>query len=222
MLYIYILLKIILKLLLLLIIVITAVLLIPFYYEFIFNVNEGIDLSFKVKWARIFTIKGFFSNSEQKNIDILVFNKRVKLHSKVKEKGDKKKSRKKKKNLMHSNYWGQAKEVLGKDFINETIIYLKKITAILKPRNMSLNLQYGFEDPYATGVASGFMYFIESFFPDANIEAYPCFEEKIFNLNTSLDGKICFGRLLIRTIPYIFNKNVRKKLKSFKKAETFN
>ncbi len=222
MLFIFVLLKVILIILLLLIIVITTFLLIPFYYEFIFNVDEGIDLSFKIRWAKIFAVKGFFSNREEKNIELLLFNKSIKLHSKVEKKGDKKKPRKRKKNAKHSNNRGQIKEVLDKDFIYETIKYLKKITEILKPKNINLSIVYGFEDPFATGIASGFIYSIKSLLLKGDIMAYPCFEEEVFELNANLDGKICLGSLFIRTISYIMNKKIRKKLHSLRKAETFN
>lgn len=222
MLFLYILLKIFLKLLLLLIALIAAFLLIPFHYEFKINADEGMDFGFKIIWSRIIAVKGFFSNKEGKSIVLLIFNKSIRLPSKVKEKEDKKKIDKKKKKGTHSNNNRKIKEVLDKDFIHETIEYIKKITVILKPKNININMVYGFEDPFATGIASGFIYSIKSLFPNGNIVAYPCFEEETFKLDADLDGKICLGSLFVRTISYIFNKNVRKKLKIFKKSETFN
>lgn len=222
MLFLHILLKIFLILLLLLVIIIAAFLLIPFYYEFKIDADESMRFGFKIIWAKIIAVKGFFSNKEGKNITLLIFNKSIRLPFKVKEKTDKKKTDNKKKNVTHRNNSRKIKEALDKDFIHNTIEYIKKITEILKPKNINVSLAYGFEDPFATGIASGFIYSVKSLFPNENIMVYPCFEEETFQLNADLEGKICLGSLFIRTISYILNKNVRGKLKSFKKAETFN
>ena len=54
-----------------------------------------------------------------------------------------------------------------------------------------------------------------------NFDIQPIFEEEVIYMNMNVDGKISIGTILLMSLKFFLNKNVRKKFKNLKKVETF-
>lgn len=85
---------------------------------------------------------------------------------------------------------------------------IKWIIRFLKPKKFSLNLHYGFEDPYTTGQVLAILSIIYPFVGD-NMSVQPDFENKIFEGDVYIKGKLRMILPTIYLIKLILNKNVR-------------
>ena len=91
-----------------------------------------------------------------------------------------------------------------------------KILTHLGPKKSNLVLDFGFEDPAATGYI---LAMISPFFPVYNkwISINPNFEKKLFKLNGDIKGRVYLYYLLWHFVRVYFNKNVKNIRNKFKK-----
>jgi len=230
-LFLYIFLKILLKLLLALLAAIAIFLLIPFFYEIRIMVSSKWSCFFKIEWGKAIGIKGDIKSDNIKDINIIFFNKIVQLPSGFKTKRCKKAELKQKEIEESGKGVKKSKSPLKTKFENiklvdkELIIlllkYIKKVLIILKPEVVNFDIKYGFDDPFVTGISSGFIYsFVYPFQNSIDIE--PCFDVEVFAIDGEVIGIISVGKIFIETLLFLLNKHIIKKLISFKKSETFN
>ena len=99
--------------------------------------------------------------------------------------------------------------------------YLGKFISIIKPKYVKIEGIYGFEDPYITGILSGFIGAISLLLPAHSIKLNPDFFNKIFNLEVKVEGKTRIILLIGITLKFLIcnaYENIMTKLKAkFKK-----
>ncbi|MFL0194737.1 DUF2953 domain-containing protein [Clostridium sp. WILCCON 0269] len=75
--------------------------------------------------------------------------------------------------------------------------YLIKVISIIKPEHVNMEGIYGFEDPYITGIFSGFISATSLIFPGNSIRLSPNFSEKFFDLHIKVNGKLKIMTLIL-------------------------
>lgn len=99
--------------------------------------------------------------------------------------------------------------------------HLGKFISIIKPKYVKIEGIYGFEDPYITGILSGFIGAISLLLPAHSIKLNPDFFNKVFNLEVKVEGKTRIILLIVITLKFLIcnaYENVMTKLKAkFKK-----
>lgn len=195
---------------------------IPFDYYISFKNDQGIVLRIRILWAGFLGISGTYDINEAFRAKLIIFNREMALELKenikkkniIKNKDEKITLRKKDKRKI-------IKEILDKGFFEEIFSYVRNMMKIIKPKTFKLKLSYGFDDPSITGCLSGLIYCLKEIIPTGNFDILPIFDEEILNINMDIDGRIRVGTILLMSLKFFLNKNVRKKFKNLKKAETF-
>ena len=220
--YLFFLLKLLLILLLLFTALILIFLLIPFYYYIDLKYNEVMVLNCVVEWFKMISLKTVYNNDTGFSLKKFIFNKETRLKSNKMAKGKKRKINKDEYHKKRAKHSLRIKEVLDKDFIAKLVMHIKKVIETIKPKQFNIELAYGHEDPYITGSALGFIYFLKSFLPHADFNIQPVFDQETVDFKMIIAGKITLGIILIIAVKFIMKKSVRNKLKSMRKVETFS
>lgn len=191
-----------------LIIFLLGLLTIPFDYSFNGYINENIYGKGIVKC--FFGLAQFTFSKEQEKAGIETTLKLCGFNLKInKNKASKKENKHKKKS-------SKRKPKITKKLINICYEYFKDILNIIKPDYVDISGVYGFEDPSVTGIVCGVISVINSAIPNSFINVEPLFEEELYDINIKVIGKIVLGIILIRTLKFIMNKEVRKNIFSKK------
>jgi len=215
--------KLLIILLAIIISLIVLLLAIPFDYYINLKYDQGIAANIKVLWARFIGVRGTYDNVGAFEAKFMIFKKEMvlKLKNNIKKKDIKKEkkedsSTKKKRNKIN------MRELLDRGFLEQIFSYIKKVVAIIKPKVFNIKLVFGFDDPSITGCLSGFIYYLEAILPKGDFDIQPVFDQETIYLNMNVEGRITMGAILIQLIRLILRKDVRKKFKNLKKAETFS
>jgi hypothetical protein len=194
------------------------ILFIPINYKFKGILQENLDLKIILHWIfRLLEIKITYME-EIITINLLIINRPIftKSLNEIINKKIKtyKKSKKNKKIKLNNISWNK----LNKFFLNHVIFYLKNIIKIIKPSHIKLNGVYGFEDPSITGSICALTSILSGIIPNSNIELNPIFDKNIMDIELKIWGKLNLALLVILTLRFILNKEIRKIL--FTKTET--
>lgn len=93
---------------------------------------------------------------------------------------------------------------------------LKRLILKLKPKKMSGNLEFGFEDPSLTGKVLAGISMLYPYFADY-VQVDPRFEEKVFKGDIYIKGGIAARPFASVTIRLLLDKNIRTTIKHAKK-----
>ena len=93
---------------------------------------------------------------------------------------------------------------------------LFKVLRHLKPTKLSGNVYFGFEDPAATGYTLGVLSLLYPVYED-HVMLYPDFEKKIIKGNVYCAGRLRASVFLWAVCRLIFDKDIRRIIRSFKK-----
>ena len=85
----------------------------------------------------------------------------------------------------------------------------KRLIWCLRPKNVKMNLHYGFDDPYRTGQMLAVLSMIYPFVGD-NMNVQPDFEHQIFEGNLYIKGKLRAYHLIFFGIRLVLDDNVRR------------
>lgn len=191
-----------------LIILLLGLLIIPFDYSFNGYISENIYGKGIVKW--LFGLTQVTFSKDQKKSGVITTLRLAGFNFKInKVKPYKKKSKSKK----ESN---KRKPQITKKLISICYEYFKDIINIIKPGYIDISGVYGFDDPSVTGIVCGVISVINSAIPNSFINVEPLFEEELYDIRVKITGRIVLGVILIRTIKFIMNKEVRKNIFSKK------
>ncbi|MDF2892013.1 MAG: hypothetical protein K0R80_2380 [Clostridia bacterium] len=205
--------KIILYLLAALLFILLTVLIVPFSYKGEAAVYDGVTFNYKVGWFwNLFNIRGTRGEESQKS-EVYLGSKRL-FTVKTKEEVEKvpeeddetketKKAVKKENNL---------KSMFDTKLIKEALNYLKKIVKQIRPKYLHLYGTYGFDDPSITGMTAGFIYTLQSIWPQSRIHLQPSFTEEILELEFKAIGNIYAGKLVWDTARFLLKKDIRTKI----------
>ena len=90
-----------------------------------------------------------------------------------------------------------------------------RILRHLQPTQLSIRLNFGFEDPSTTGYALGLLSLLYPVYTD-HIKLYPDFENQVFKGECTARGRLRASVFLFVVCQLIFDKDVRRIIKSFK------
>ena len=85
----------------------------------------------------------------------------------------------------------------------------------LRPTKLDIRLEFGFDDPASTGHTLGLLSLLYPVYTD-HIRLYPDFENKVFKGECTARGRLRASVFLFVVCQLIFDKDVRRILKSFK------
>ncbi len=216
------LLKLLLSLVLLFFVITAVLLLVPFYYHMDLAYNKGMALDLKVKWAKRFCLNGIYNSDAGFVTKLFIFGGEITIKPKNKAKQKKEQKDKAGEYKKHKKRKFKINDIMDKYFLEELIVFLKKILIAIKPEQLRIKLLYGFDDPFVTGSVSGIVYFLESIFPNADCDISPVFDEVTADFEMVVSGKLTLGTFMVELIRFLFKKDVRNKLKNLIKAETFS
>ncbi len=94
--------------------------------------------------------------------------------------------------------------------------YLGKFISIIKPESIKIEGIYGFEDPYITGILSGFIAAVSLLLPAHSVKLKSDFFNKVFNLKVKIQGRTRIILLIVLVCKFlIYNvyENIMVKLK---------
>ncbi|MBQ7635860.1 MAG: DUF2953 domain-containing protein [Lachnospiraceae bacterium] len=137
-----------------------------------------------------------------------------------KKKKDKKKRKKKKskselsvldriKNLYFNRDYLEALWDKNEDVILTALKRVKKLLIHILPKKLWGEAEFGFEDPAATGKALGVISAIYGK-TGALLDLKPDFQNKVFNCNLHLKGRIRIFTVALAAVLLYFNKDIRK------------
>jgi hypothetical protein len=193
-----------LKILLFLIITLLALLLlmliIPFTYSFSAFSKEKTIIHMKAHW--IFLRAEISLEDWSTHVKINIMGRNVK-SGHVKKKIRKKPAKKERKKRL---------EMPGIEFFREAIMFLKEVVRVIKPKVVTANGFYGFDDPANTAAVSYLITLLNSIAPNAQIRLNPVFDTDIKDFQVNVSGRIPLILLVFIMIKYILKKEVREVL----------
>lgn len=209
-------LKIILYLFAALLLILVTLLIVPFSYRGEAAVCGEVSFSYRVGWFwNLFNIRGTKGEDSLKT-EVFLSNKRLfTIKTKVKledelEKDEEKKEKKEAKESAKSI--NNLRSMFDTNLIKEGFSYLKKIVKQISPKYLHLHGTYGFEDPSVTGMTAGFIYTLQSAWPQSKIRLQPCFTEEIIELEFKATGSISVGTIVWDTARFLLKKDIRTKI----------
>ncbi|HCW54597.1 MAG TPA: hypothetical protein DG753_12880 [Clostridium sp.] len=190
-----------------------GLLVIPFDYNFHGYINEKIYGIADVRWLLGLTKFIIYKEKEKSRIKIRfnICGLKVPI-AKSKKNHIKDKKKKVKKN-------SNRKIRITKKLINICYEYLKDIINIVKPKYINISGTYGFDNPFITGIVCGVISMINSLIPNSVVNVKPEFEDEIYDMEIKGNGRIVGFIVLIRTLRFIINKEIRKNIFSKKQKD---
>ncbi|URZ08367.1 DUF2953 domain-containing protein [Clostridium felsineum] len=192
----------ILKVILIILAVILVLFLLSFFIKMKYNfyshiTDSSLDIDSKITFLfRIIKIK-FIRKDNKLNLGIYLFGKKLKF----KKKSNKKKQKEKKKS---------KRKIKWVNILSNIIQYFKEIINILKPKVFKVEGVYGFYDPSLTGITTGIIPILKSVLPLSNVNLQPVFEEEALDIEVEVTGYIIPMVMIVDTLKFILNKEVRK------------
>lgn len=111
--------------------------------------------------------------------------------------------------------WDKPQGKAAVKHVFEEILYLLKK---IKPKNIEGDVVFGTGDPASTGQAIGAIAAVYGFLPE-KLKIKPDFEEKIYEGNIHIKGKLRLIHVVIIAIRLIVDKNVRYVMKKISAKE---
>jgi len=113
----------------------------------------------------------------------------------------------------------KLQEFLSDEIHQSSFMRLKKeiwrLLRFLKPKELILNLHFGFEDPSVTGKVLGALCMLYPFYMD-HVNLEPEFDEKILEGDAYIKGTVRGLRLFVLICNLIFDKNIKTTYKAIK------
>lgn len=223
--------KILLYLLIFIISLILLFVIIPFEYDLDTKIDEKISANANLKFFRKFLkVIVSYKNKETlfliKVMGLSIISKKIKMSNKknkMPSKENKMPSKKRKQeNVKNEKSNFNIKDYVQREFLEDSINYIKAIINIAKPKAIKIHGIYGFEDPSLTGVACGIIPIVSNFIPTSDIKLQPVFDDEIIDVYCEIYGRISLLIAIIKTLKFVLKKNNRKKIfKKVKKSETY-
>lgn len=116
----------------------------------------------------------------------------------------------------------EIKIFITKNSTKEAYRYGKKLVLgllrYLSPNRVKGSVKFGFEEPYMTGEALGYIGMAYGMFNinPKKMEVFPDFEQKAFEGKIIFKGHFCLGIVLIYCLKFYFNKNINYIIKKFR------
>lgn len=204
-----ILLRILLAILIIILILLILILLIPYKYRIKSdNIREKIEV-------RVSCLFGIFKISYLKYMDksykdefiLSIFNLSKKIDSsggKSKTTKNKDKKEKRKRSISLSK--------VTKTIVDRAILLSKRIWRHIRPRHISADLKFGFNDPMYTGLVYG-LYCSLSHLLGRDFQLSPNFDEEEIRGGFQVIGEVWMFYILIAFLKFIFSPPVRKEIK---------
>ena len=204
-------LKIILYLLTALLMILLTILIVPFSYKGEAEVYGGITFSYNIGWFwSLFNIRGIRGEESQKT-EIYLCNRRLfTVKTKIKAENEPEEDAKAEKETVKKE--NNLRSMFDIKLIKEGLSYLKKVIKQIRPKYLHLRGTYGFDDPSITGMTAGFIYTLQSVWPQSKIQLQPSFTEEILELEFKAAGNIYAGKLVWDTARFLLKKNIRTKV----------
>lgn len=177
-----------------------------------------------------------FLNENDKEKDIFNLKQKddtVKENVKQKNSTNKQKVENKKSILINKlnkikNGYNNIKDILSKilnypdkeKIIKLTLNFINRILKSIKFKKFKINLEYGFQEPFQTGVFCGIISSIVPFLPKKCIKELnimPNFENEVFLLDTNIKCKTSIYRVLLPIVMFISKKPIKNLI--FRKGE---
>lgn len=115
----------------------------------------------------------------------------------------------------------EVMEILHNEEYWETFRLVKRqVFGIVKhvlPKEIQGKVRFGFEDPFKTGQI---LTYISPFYAlyAKHLELTPVFEDEVMEGELWLKGRIRIGTILIKAVRLLFDKNIRKLIRKFRKG----
>ncbi len=100
-----------------------------------------------------------------------------------------------------------------KEILNISFLLLKRLIKAIKFKKISINIDYGLDEPFKTGNVCGIISAIMPFLPKKhlkNINIMPDFENQLFLANLEIKCKTSLFKILLPIITFITKKPIRK------------
>lgn len=157
------------------------------------------------------------NKSKQKNKNNIKNKSEINFNKKVKNKIDNKKS---KENLDYlKNIFNKIKSIFKYPERDIIIKYTKKLILklfkIIKPENINIKCEFGFDDPSITGYLLGVISMMSVLIP-GNLNIKGNFEKEIFNISLETYGKANLWSIGFHILVYVFKKPIWKLIKNRK------
>lgn len=116
----------------------------------------------------------------------------------------------------------EIKKFITKNSTKEAYRYGKKLVLgllrYLSPNRVKGSVKFGFEEPYMTGEALGYIGMAYGMFNinPKKMEVFPDFEQKTFEGKIIFKGHFCLGIVLIYCLKFYFDKNINYIIKKFR------
>ena len=206
------------------------IVIIPLEYEFKAKVDEKVSVSANLMLFKFLKVIVSYKDKEtfyQVKVNRLsIINKNSKKTNKTIKKSTKSTKRANKKRAKEdlktkkSNF--NIMDYVEREFLMDSINYIKNIINIIKPKSIKIYGIYGFEDPSLTGMACGIIPVVTKLIPTREINLEPVFDDEIIDINCEIYGKISLIIVAIKTLKFVLKKNNRRKIfRKTKKAETY-
>lgn len=183
---------------------ILLILFVPFKYSALVLIEEKTNINLYLNWG-ILKVE-FLLEEKKPNIKIYIFGKHIRLSSHTKKKAQHKNKNHKKKSHKKKT------EIPSKEFIIEMFSLSKQVFKVIKPKEFISKGNYGFEDPYITGIVNMVLIFIVEVMPFAQIDLNPVFEGEVMQVETRTYGSVRLIILINLMLKYVFKKDVREVL----------
>ena len=204
---------------------------IPFEYEVNSKIDEKISGNANlIFFAKFFKVMVSYKNGEVlfliKIMGLRIISKKINRSSK-KDKVPSKENRiptkkREKENVTKEKSKFNLKEYMEREFLEDSINYIKGIINVFKPKRITIHGIYGFEDPSLTGMTCAIIPLVSNFIPSSDIKLRPVFDDEIVDIYCEIYGRISLLIAVIRTLKFVLKKNNRKKIfKKSKKIETY-
>jgi len=193
-------LKTLLFLIIALLVLLLLILIIPFKYSFSAFLKEKTIIRMEAHWIVLHAELSMEDWSTRMKINVL--GRTVKsghVEKKIRKKHVKKERKKK-------------LEMPGIEFLKEAILFLKEVVEVIKPKVMTAQGFYGFDDPANTAAVSYLIMLINSIAPNAQIRLNPLFDSEMKDVEVNISGRITIILLICIMIKYLLKKEVRKVL----------
>ena len=216
------LLYVLITLFLILLILFAMIIFIPIVYSIEGAKEECYYLTLRISW--LWKIFNFIVNKEEyKKMDffLTIFGFRVtlqdrkKVKEKKKKKGEIKKLESKRK---------KAKQKINKylsffqrSFLDQSFRLIRRVFRHIIPKEYSMHLIYGFEDPADTGMLTGFFYLL---FPTIHnsdmMKINPVFDKEMIQGEISIKGRIIIVVLIYYFIQFYFAQGIRQTIRKIR------
>lgn len=120
------------------------------------------------------------------------------------------------KNLFKNRVYCKRVFYKEKDVILKALYKTKKLIIHILPHDMKGKLYFGFDDPSLTGKILGFIAIIYSRFGEV-LEIKPDFENKVFECDLKIKGKVFICEIVALFLFLWFNKELKRTFKALKK-----